>query len=32
MVTIFLTVEGMVETVLELNLIYGYKTEEAYFA
>jgi len=32
MVTILLTVEGLVEPVLELSLIYGYEIEEAYFA
>lgn len=32
MVTILLTVEGLVEPVLELRLIYGYEIEEAYFA
>lgn len=32
MVTILLAVEGLVEPVLELNLIYGYEAKEAYFA
>lgn len=32
MVTIVLTVEGLVEPVLELSLLYGYAIEEAYIA
>lgn len=32
MVTILLTVEGLVEPVLELSLIYGHEIEGAYFA